>query len=92
LVALRERSRRKLAGYHRAAALLDELFINPYVTVARATKALNVSDTTADKTVKLLAKHGMLKETTGRSWGRVWVARPILSIIENPPAEADNAT
>jgi Fic family protein len=85
LVALRERARSKLAGEHRATALLDELFINPYVTVARAAKLLKVSEPTADKTVKFLSDKGMLEETTGRAWGRVWVARPILRVIENPP-------
>ena len=66
-----------------AMGLLDELFVNPYITVARATELLKVSDTTADKTVKHLAREGMLKETTGRSWGASGLAQPILSIIEN---------
>jgi Fic family protein len=87
---LRARLHDKLEGKHRARALLDELFTNPYITVARAAERLKVSDTTADKAVKLLASLKVLEETTGRAWGRVWVARPILKALENPPpAPAD---
>lgn len=84
LLALRDKFRKRFVGKHRALALLDELFINPYLTVTRSAKLLGVSDTTADKTVKALASAGLLKEMTGRTWGRIWVAQPILRIIENP--------
>lgn len=82
---LRARLHAKLEGKHRARALLDELFVNPYVTIPRAAKRLKVSDTTADKSVKLLASLRILQETTGRTWGRVWVAGPILKALESPP-------
>ena len=36
----------------------------------------------ADGAIRLLEQVGMLKETTGREWGRVWVARPILKAVE----------
>ena len=64
--------------------LLDELFINPYTTVARAAKGLGVTSPTAYKTIGLLEKAGMLKEVTGREWGRIWVAKPILNVIDEP--------
>lgn len=35
--------------------------------------------------MKLLASLNILEETTGRAWGRVWVARPILKVLETPP-------
>jgi len=85
VLALRTKLRAKLEGKHRAQVLLDELFVNPYVTVNRAADRLKVSDTTADKAIKLLASLKVLEETTGRTWGRVWVARPILRAIETPP-------
>lgn len=85
VLALRAKLHARLEGRHRARALLDELFINPYITIARAAALLKVSDTTADKSVKLLASLKVLEETTGRSWGRVWVARPILKVLESPP-------
>ena len=59
-----EQMRAKLAGKHRASALLDELFINPYVTVLRAAELLKVSDTTADKTIRILIDVGVLFERT----------------------------
>jgi Fic family protein len=65
-----------------ALTLLDELFINPYTTVSRAAISLGVTPPTAKKTIDLLEKGGILKESTGREWGRVWLARPILKIVE----------
>ncbi len=85
VLLLRETLQAKLDAKHRARALLDELFINPYITIPRAAVLLKVSDTTADKSVKLLASLKILHETTGRTWGRVWVARPILKVLESPP-------
>jgi Fic family protein len=87
LLALREVAKTRLASEHRAAVLLDELFINPYVTVARASERLGVSSPTADKTISRLVKAGMLEEITGRSWGRTWVAKPILRAIQEQPPE-----
>jgi Fic family protein len=81
LLALRDRYRSTLGREHRALALLDELFVNPYTTVARAVDKLGVTAPTASKTIRLLEKAGMLQEATGREWGRVWVAQPILSAV-----------
>jgi Fic family protein len=92
LIALRERYKNELIRDFRATALLDELFINPYVTVARAAERLAVSDTTADKAVKTLVNRKILREKTGRNWGRIWVATPILKIIENPPVATPAST
>ncbi len=77
--ALRGRLRRK----PNAATLLDELFSNPYLTVSRAARLLNVSYPTARSAVVHLQKEGLLEEVTGRAWGRVYLARPILDAIEN---------
>jgi len=45
--------------------LLDELFINPYVTASRAAERLGVSNPTAARSIDVLVKAGMLKETKG---------------------------
>jgi len=82
LMDLRERFRRKLRGKTRALDLLDELFQNPYITVARAEKLLKVSNPTARAAVTALQSAGMLKEISGRAWGRLYLARPILGILE----------
>jgi len=34
----------------------------------------------------VLVKAGMLKEITGRKWGQLYVAKPILTIIEKANA------
>lgn len=62
--------------------LLDELFVNPYVTTSRAVRVLGVSAPTARHAISLLQAEGVLGEMTGRSWGRIYLARPILQAIE----------
>ena len=84
---LRERSRRRLEDHAKASALLDRLFQNPYVTVARAAKILKTTNPTARQAVNRLVDEGVLEETTGRSWGKVFLARPILRAIEESPTQ-----
>ena len=85
LMDLREKCRARLRDKPKALDLLDQLFINPYVTVARAERILKVSNPTARQAVTLLQKNGMLDEISGRAWGRLYLAKPILRAIENPP-------
>src|SRR2546428_2409138 len=85
LMDLREKFRARLRDKPKALALLDQLFINPYMTVARAEHILKVSNPTARQAVTLLQKNGMLDEISGRAWGRLYLAKPILRAIENPP-------
>ncbi|MFY9549552.1 MAG: Fic family protein [Thermoanaerobaculia bacterium] len=82
LMELREKLRNKVAGKRNAVRLLEQLFENPYVTVAGAVKLLGVSNPTARQAVKHLQAAGVLSETTGREWGRLYLARPILKILE----------
>lgn len=83
LLDLHDRLRRDLRQRPNALALLDELFVNPYITVSRAARLLKVSYPTARSTVARLQDEGLLEEITGRSWGRLYLARPILEAIEN---------
>ncbi len=82
LMDLREKYRGRLRGRANALSLLDVLFVNPYLTVARAAKMLKVSNPTARQAVQALEKCRMLEEITGREWGRLYLARPILAVIE----------
>ena len=82
LMELREKLRKRLVDKPRALALLDELFVNPYITVARAEQMLEVSNPTARQAVALLQQHRVLKEVSGRQWGKLYLARPILDVIE----------
>jgi Fic family protein len=83
LTDLYDQLRRGLRQKPNAMALLDELFVNPYITVSRAARLLNVSYPTARSAVVRLQEDGLLEEITGRSWGRLYLARPILEAIEN---------
>ena len=82
LMDLRETYRLRLGRKPNALKLLDELFVNPYITAARAVRVLGVSGPTARHAIALLQAEGVLGETTGRSWGRIYLARPILQAIE----------
>jgi Fic family protein len=85
LMELREGFQKRLREKPKALALLDHLFVNPYMSVTRAERVLRVSNPTARQAVNTLVKKGMLAEITGRSWGRLYLARPILAAIEGPP-------
>jgi Fic family protein len=82
LMDLRESYRQRLSRKPNALKLLDELFVNPYLTATRAVRILGVSDPTARQVIALLQGEGLLGEVTGRSWGRIYLARPILEAIE----------
>ncbi|RPH79993.1 MAG: hypothetical protein EHM80_06430 [Nitrospiraceae bacterium] len=82
LMGLRENFRARLRDKAKALALLDELFLNPYMSVARAERVLKVSNPTARQAVALLQKKGMLEEVTGREWGKLYLAKPIMDTIE----------
>ena len=87
LTAIRERFRKRLHDKPRALALLEALFANPYLSVARAAKLLKVSLPTARQAVRVLQESGMLEEVSGRRWGRLYLARPILRALEGPRAK-----
>ncbi len=82
LMDLRERWRDRLVGQAKAAELIDALLVNPYMSVARAQRVLKTSNPTARQAVARLEKLGVLSEITGRSWGRLYLARQVLQLIE----------
>ncbi len=87
LTALRDRLRKRVLRRPKALALLDALFANPFLPVARAEKVLRVSNPTARQVVRVLQEEGILREITGRTWGRVYLARSILQAIEGEGEE-----
>lgn len=91
LMDLREGYRTRLREKPRALALLDHLFINPYVTVNRATSVLGLSAPVARQAIAVLLENGILREITGRSWGRVYRATPILRAIDPDEAIANDS-
>ena len=82
LLDLRVRYRELVPGSPKALLLIDKLFESPYITVPRATEALGVSPPTARSAIKTLVNAGVLEELAGSGWRRVYVARPILEILE----------
>jgi Fic family protein len=82
LLDLRDALRAQLADKPRALLLIDELFKNPYVSVARAQQRLGVSNPTARAVVNELVARGMLEEISGRQWAKVFVSRAILRAVE----------
>lgn len=82
LMDVRARWRGRLVGQAKATELIDALFVNPYMSVARAQRVLKTSNPTARQAVARLEKLGVLSEITGRSWGRLYLAREVLQLIE----------
>jgi Fic family protein len=83
LMDLREQLHIEIRSKPKAAALIDALFTNPYMTVSRAAELLTVSLPTARQVVRTLEESGVLQEVTGRAWGKTYVATRILRLIEN---------
>lgn len=84
LLALREAMRARVIKAPRALTLVDVLFENPYLDANRVKALLGVSDPTARKTLGILEGAGLIAETTGRAWGRQYLARGVLAAIEDP--------
>lgn len=92
LMDLREGFRAALRHKPRALALVDHLFNNPFVTVARAAELLGTSNQTARQAVLTLEALDILQEITGRKWGRLYVAGPIMAAIEGDLAVDDGGS
>ncbi len=81
LIEWREWARAEFARSVRLVALIDPLLANPYMTVARASAILGVSDPTSRADMADLEAAGVLTlvPTPGRR--RLYVSRPIMEII-----------
>lgn len=84
LVDVREEFRQRLNERGKAVVLLDHLFKSPIVDAGSVSRILGVSDPTARSVIRDMEGIGLLHEITGKSWGRLYAAQPILSIIERP--------
>lgn len=81
---LREEYRAVLRDKPNALIVLDELFFNPYMTIARAGRVLNKTHPPARAAILALEEKNILTEVTGRQWGKVYVSQPILDALEKP--------
>lgn len=82
LLDIRDRFMAKVKDKPRALVLVDELFTNPYITVARAQKVLGVTNPTARKAVELLLERGIIAPLGAKRWGKIYLSRPVLDAIE----------
>lgn len=64
--------------------LIDNLFDRPYLTFSSAKAVLNVTFRSAQLNVLKLVAAGILKEVPGRKYGRIFIAREIVDILEAP--------
>ncbi|MHB0974521.1 MAG: Fic family protein [Thiobacillus sp.] len=81
---LREQYRSQLRDKPNALGLIDELFVNPYMTIGRGAKLLNKTHPTARAAISVLEEKNILKEISGRQWGRFYVCAPVLDALEKP--------
>lgn len=89
LMDLRERMRRRVQETPKALALIDGLFVNPHINVARVKTLLGVSDPTARAALADLEQADLIQETSGRQWGRQYLAAGVMRAIEKPVSEGD---
>jgi Fic family protein len=90
LLDLREQWRRRLqkgATSARLLELIDHLFHSPVMTIAEAQEHLQLTFAGAKKNIAKLEKEGFLVEVTGQQRYRVYVARPIISLLDERPID-----
>jgi Fic family protein len=85
LQGLHAEYRQRLRSEHATAnalALVDHLFISPYITIGMVQKWLNVTHPTARSTIRTLEQHGILAEPDPRkTWGKVFIAEEVYAVI-----------
>jgi Fic family protein len=64
--------------------LIDGLFDRPYLTFSSAKTLLNVTFRSAQSNVLKLVAAGILRGVPGRKYGRIFIAREIVDILEAP--------
>jgi Fic family protein len=67
------------------AMLLDLIAANPFVTIKKAAEDLNVAFTTAQRGVEKLESLKILIQVSGAQRDRVYCAKALLDILEEPP-------
>jgi len=85
LLLLRESYRKRIQNETQTSEILniiDYLFSNPFVTVAKAGKVSAVTYPTAKRYIDKLIKYGILKETKHLQRERTYVAHEIYEIIK----------
>jgi Fic family protein len=71
--------------------LAESLIAFPYVDVSRTAERLNSSYPTVNKAVARLVELGILRERTGRSYGRVFEAHAVVAVLTAREVAAPSA-
>ena len=88
-----ERINKLLGNWHKAIAdaplkigstLIDHLAANPYLTLNKSAQQFKVAFTTVQRAVKRLEKLGIVTEVSAAERNRVYCAKKILEILEEP--------
>ena len=64
--------------------IIDKLGSNPFITINKTAELMNVSYTTMQRGIANLERLGILYETSGSKRNRVYCARDIMFILEEP--------
>ncbi|MDJ0786909.1 MAG: Fic family protein [Myxococcota bacterium] len=91
LLALRQKYHRQFQTGRSSALLIrliDRLFQAPSITIRSAADLLGVSQQAASNNIHKLVDAGILRETTGKSRGQVFLAREILAFMYDRPGDA----
>jgi ribosomal protein S25 len=73
------------------ASLVDQLFVEPTTTVNGVAKSLDVQFSTARTLIDKLVKAGIVREVTGQSRNRVFLAQGVVDVFSTDvPANEDN--
>jgi Fic family protein len=71
-------------------SLIDLLFEQPVITIGAAAKAIGVTFHTAQNAIEKLVSQGILREDEGRHRARIYVAQPVIDVIEkDDPTDLD---
>jgi Fic family protein len=62
-------------------ALLDFVFVNPYLSIRQAAKRVGISYPTAQSAIQQLQKLNVLEEVTNKPRNRLYVARQLLELL-----------
>jgi Fic family protein len=65
--------------------ILDLVAANPFITIKKAAEEMNVAFTTAQRGVEKLESLGILSQVGDAQRGRVYCAKAVLDILEEPP-------
>ncbi len=63
---------------------VERLASNPYITTKGAAEKLKVAFTTAQRAIERLEQLGIVKQTSDAKRDRVWCAKELLDILEEP--------